>query len=83
MLATLLKLEFSLLDELSRDQLIRSLLEYRDALSLEFTASWLEGHSTESLRLLLLAAKLLRVLRQKEIREFAGRGRKRSNHAFD
>jgi hypothetical protein len=70
MLATLLKLELSILDDLSRDQLIRSLLQYRDALSLDFTPSWLEGHSTECLRLLLLAAKLLRVLRQKESREF-------------
>jgi hypothetical protein len=76
MLSTLLKLELSILDDLHRDQLIRSLLQYRDALALEFTAGWLEGHSTECLRLLLLATKLLRVLRQKESCEFVRRERK-------
>jgi hypothetical protein len=71
MFATLLKLELALLDDLSRDQLISALLECRDNLSLEFTPEWLEGQTLERLRLLLLAAKLLRVLRQKERRESA------------
>ncbi len=70
MFSTLLKLELALLDDLGREQLIGALLECRDKLSFEFTPEWLEAQSTERLRLLLLAAKLLRVLRQKESHEW-------------
>jgi hypothetical protein len=72
MFATLLKLELALLDDLGRKQLIDALLASRDKLSLDFTSEWLEAQSTERLRLLLLAAKLLRVLRQKEGRDWPG-----------
>jgi hypothetical protein len=66
MFATLLKLELMFLDGLNRDQLIRNILEQRDNITLQFSKNWLEEQSTDCLRLLLLAAKLLLVLRRRE-----------------
>jgi hypothetical protein len=64
MFATLIELEMLVLEEMSRERLIAALLEERDCLSLEFTREWLEEQSTDGLRLFMLAAKLVRVLRQ-------------------
>jgi hypothetical protein len=63
MLTTLIGLELALLDKLTREQLIASLMEHREHLSLQFTRGWLERQTTEGLQFFLLAAKLLRVLR--------------------
>ena len=71
MLATLIGLELALLEELNRDQLIAGLIEHREDLALQFTRRWLEQQSTEGLRLFLLAAKMLRVLRLKQSGHFS------------
>jgi hypothetical protein len=64
MFTTLIKLAF--LEKLNREQLITMLMERLDGLSLNFTKDWLEKQSSDHLKLFLLAAKLFRVLRQKE-----------------
>src|SRR5215468_8103423 len=66
MFTTLIKLELAFLEKLNREQLITMLMERLDGLSLNFTKDWLEKQSSDRLRLFLLAAKLFRVLRQKE-----------------
>jgi hypothetical protein len=68
MFATLIGLELSLLEGLSREQLLTVLVEQRESLSLRFSQDWLEGQSTDQLRLVLLAAKLLCLLRHSEKR---------------
>jgi hypothetical protein len=68
MFATLIELEMFVLAEMSREQLIATLLEYREPLSLEFTRDWLEEQSTDGLRLFMLAGKLVRVLRDRQSR---------------
>ncbi|HEV3444659.1 MAG TPA: hypothetical protein VG099_08460 [Gemmataceae bacterium] len=73
MFATLIELEMLVLEEMSREQLIAALLEERDCLSLEFTREWLAEQSTDGLRLFMLAAKLVRVLRQNRSRTTATR----------
>jgi hypothetical protein len=65
----LIELEMLVLEEMNREQLIAVLLEARDWLSLEFTREWLAEQSTDGLRLFMLAAKLVRVLRQNHSRE--------------
>jgi hypothetical protein len=62
MLARLLDLELAVMERLDRNQLIGGLLDNQEALSLHLSQEWLERQSTEGLRLLLLAAKLLRVV---------------------
>jgi hypothetical protein len=68
MFSTLIELEMLVLQDMKREQLIVTLLAYRDALGLEFTREWLERQSTDGLRLFMLAAKLLRVLRERQSR---------------
>jgi hypothetical protein len=70
MFAELTKLELRLLDGQNRDQLIDTLMERKDELRLEFTRQWLEDQSTDRLRLLVLAAKLLSLVRRSESRTF-------------
>ena len=79
MFVTLIELELLVLADMNRDQLIATLLEHRDALALEFTREWLETQSTDGLRLFMLAAKLLRVLRERQTRgpeRLGGRSRR-------
>jgi len=66
MFTTLIKLELAFLEKLNREQLITMLMDRLDGLSLDFTREWLESQSSDQLRLFLLAARLFRVLRQKE-----------------
>ena len=68
MFSTLIELEMLVLEDMSREQMIAALVEYRDCLSLEFTREWLERQSMDGLRLFMLAAKLLRVVRDKQKR---------------
>jgi hypothetical protein len=68
MFTTLIKLEMAFLEKLTREELLTMLLERMDGLELDFTREWLEAHSSDRLRLFLLAARLFRVLRQKECR---------------
>jgi hypothetical protein len=68
MFATLIELEMLVLEDMSRDQLIATLLAYRDTLGLDFTREWLERQSSDGLRLFMLAAKLLHVLRDRQTR---------------
>ena len=66
MLTMLMALELNLMEKCSREQLIAELLEQRGRFSLDFDALWLNDQSTDFLRLLLLAAKLSGVLRQRQ-----------------
>jgi hypothetical protein len=68
MSATLAELELRTFDELSHEQLIAMLLERTDCLPKRFTRERLERQSTEELQILLLAAKLLDVLRKQDHR---------------
>jgi hypothetical protein len=63
MFATLVQLEVLVLEDMNRDQLIVALLAYRDALELDLPQQLLDRQSTDTLRLFMLAAKLLRALR--------------------
>lgn len=63
MIASLVEVEVRLLDSSSREQLVATLRESG------ITQAWLAEQSTDRLRLLLLAVRLLRMLRrQDEIR---------------
>jgi hypothetical protein len=66
MISALTELELRLLDRMDREQLIAALGRARHWLLVEISDEWLSEQSTERLRILLLAAKLLRVLRQRE-----------------
>jgi hypothetical protein len=68
MFSTLIELEMLVLEDMSREQMIAALVQYRDCLRLEFTREWLERQSLDGLRLFMLAAKLLRVVRDKQNR---------------
>ena len=68
MFSTLIELEMLVLQDMNREQLIATLLACRDVLGLEFTREWLERQSTDGLRLFMLAAKLLHVLRERQSR---------------
>ena len=74
MFTSLIRLELAFLDELSREQLIAVLLAHRDYLTLDFSDQWLRAQPMDQLRLLVLAAKLLHVLRQKETVQKAASG---------
>jgi hypothetical protein len=64
LISTLTELELRQLDSMSREQLISRLLEFKDNTPVEFCQELLEQQGTDRLRLLLLAVKLIRVLRQ-------------------
>jgi hypothetical protein len=64
MIAVLVELEGRLLEAANRDQLIATLAERADCLPPEFTRERLEQQPTDRLRLLLLAARMIYVLRQ-------------------
>jgi hypothetical protein len=66
MLGALIGLELRLLDAWGRERLIAALLERRDGLALDFTREGLEELSTERLRILVLAAKLLSLLKRQK-----------------
>jgi hypothetical protein len=66
MIQTVAELELRTFDTLTREQLITLLLERVDCLPRHFTRERLEGYSTEDLQILLLAAKLLDVLRSQD-----------------
>jgi hypothetical protein len=56
------------LDGMSREDLLAALRQLGEPLQLRFTAEWLQRKSTDQLRILLLTARLLAVLRQQRNR---------------
>jgi hypothetical protein len=52
------------IDTMKRQDLIEVLLQFKDCFRTEVTCQWLDRQSTERLRILVLAARLYRVLRQ-------------------
>jgi hypothetical protein len=65
MFATLIRLELAHLEGLTHNQLVALLLESSDPFG--FDRGWLETQPIDQLRLFVLAAKLLHILRQKEM----------------
>jgi hypothetical protein len=68
MIAAWAELELCSLGKLSRDQLIALVLRRRDQLGLKFDQEWLEDQPTQRLRVLLMAARLLGLLRHRDNR---------------
>ena len=69
MIAAWADVELRSLEKLSHDELVTLLMVKRDQLELGFSQDWLEDQSTERLRIFLLAARLLCLIRQKEKQE--------------
>jgi hypothetical protein len=66
MIAAWAELELCSMEKVSRKHLIGLLLRKRDQLELKFDPEWLEDQSTVRLRVLLLASRLLGLLRHRE-----------------
>jgi hypothetical protein len=64
MIAMMIELEVRLLKLVGREQLLATLSERQDCLPLELTEDWLEQQTTDRLRLLVLAARLIFVSRE-------------------
>jgi hypothetical protein len=69
MISNLGKLELCCLDQLTRQELLEAIRKHADGLRIDLEES-LDDHSTDYLRVLLLAARLLHILRTQQ-----GRGR--------
>jgi hypothetical protein len=64
MIAMMIELEVRLLKLVGREQLLATLSERQDCLPPELTEDWLEQQTTDRLRLLVLAARLIFVSRE-------------------
>jgi hypothetical protein len=65
MTAFLLDLELQLLDSMSQEQLLAELKPRQHCLTCEMSGEWLCGRPPCALRMLLLAAKLIDVVRRR------------------
>jgi hypothetical protein len=68
MIAFLTEIELQQLDSLDREQLLAKLSHHLDCLPLEFTHEWQDRQATDSLRMLLLAARVIHLLRLRDRR---------------